>query len=317
MIIKNSLSVVTSRMGVIFKVLIYDVIILAILGGAGYLFLRPYIDTVVSEITSTGLIEKFLEFIGHIFTDASALGTLSECGHYQEVVDALAEVNSLFSSNALTPAYFILAIVFVLGIFLLNLKNVPVAEIIANYMDSNSSDSFMTSYIRNFGRSALYSLLYTIISIILDVIIFSLVLSGLASVVELDLIVFLIIEASLMLIITIKILITCGWLPHMIIKKECPLKALWRGIKGIFGDLRPMFGLVLGYVVISWMAIALSISTTLGLALLLILPLIFLWLRAIELVRYYDVHSLPYYTNDQNVVHAKVDVIDITIDHED
>ena len=317
MIIKNSLSVITSRLGVIFKVLLYDIVILALLGGAGYLFLRPYIDTVLNEMSSIGVVEKFLEFLGHLFSDASALGTLNECGHYQALVGALGEVGELLTSNTFTPAYIIMFTVFVLGMFLLNLKNVPATEIISNYMNCNSSDSFLTSYIRNFGRSALYSLLYTIISLVLDVVIFYLVLGALASVVKLNLFVFLLIELGMVLIITLKILITCGWLPHIIVKKECPLVALGKGIKGIMGDLWHMSGLIIGYVFISWLVIALAISSTLGLALLFVLPFLFLWLRSIELVRYYDVHSLPYYTNDQNVVQAKVDVIDITINQED
>lgn len=317
MIIKNSLSVITSRLGVIFKVLLYDVVILAILGGTGYLFLRPYVDTVVSEISSIGIVEKFVEFLGHIFSNASALGTLNDCGHYQALVVALEDVRALFASNTFTPAYLIMFIMFVLGLFLLNLKNVPATEIISNYMNCNSSDSFVTSYIRNFGRSALYSLLYTVISLVLDAVIFYLVLGALASVVQLNLFVFLLIELGMILIITLKILITCGWLPHIIVKGECPLVALAKGIKGILGDLWHMLGLIVAYVIISWLVIALAISSTLGLALLFVLPLLFLWLRSIELVRYYDVHSLPYYTNDQNVVHSKIDVIDITIDKED
>jgi hypothetical protein len=191
---------------------------------------------------------------------------------------------------------------------LVSFANIVCSDIINNFMNSNSRFGFISNFIYNLARSALYGLLYMVTYLpatALGLVIVYFVGYGMAKGGALLLalpvctLLFLIIQSAVQTVFA-------GWLPAIVAEKNNIAKALVVGPK----KLLPHFGycwmsmfvaFFLGYVFV-----AICTITTFGIGFIIAFPTAVVFVKILELVLYYNASGYKFYETDKVVTEDSI-----------
>ena len=197
------------------------------------------------------------------------------------------------------------AIIMILGEFLLGLANIPVKECLYGYMGSWSRLGFTGCYIKNLGKSVRFSLIRLLLVLPLDVIF----LAGLGGVVYLFRLYptwamfspFLMVLV-MMLYISLRFIVFGGWSCSIIVKD----KGIFEGLRNGIHSYNKAFGRVLGISMTNTLLIialnVLAVMLTASVGLFLTVPFSILYLYTSSMVAYFYTNGLRFYIDKNKII---------------
>lgn len=304
---KQAGSILISNFSLTFKVFLYIVVITLIVAAIAVGIFAPIMNLFLSGEAVGTIISDFTDHAnGFIKGSASLYDTFSLL---KDDVGNL--INYIISLNWFIPALVTIVIfIYLLYLFLFTLSSMPIADIINNSMASNLKYGFLSNFALNFRRSVRYSLAKIIVFFPIDLCILG-VLVGLGYGIY-----FLISQVQILgylglgLMLTIGLVLasirqTCfsGWIPRLIFH---PDEGIFKSLKNSFKFVKPDFGkLMLLYACIYFCLYFLVTVVglfTFGLMSFMAPSISYVTLRIVELVSYYKINKLKFYTDSVTVV---------------
>ena len=299
---KHSFHVFVDNFSVVYKQLLYRLVVLVISGLICWAGVYPFIKTFIDSEQLNTIIEGTKGFVTNLLNgEINELATIS-----QDVKTAYAGFMELFNtklSQAILSGLLILLITLISKWFM-GLGNYATASIINDKMALRAKQPFFSTLIRNLKNAAIYNAIYVPLSVLFDLVIvvamFFLFFTLLTHVVYFFICLFLFVLA-VVFAITFKMTVTTDWLPALIRGKMKQGAA----IKYTFSRKnKKTFNVMSNFAVIVLIVFALNMAAlllTLGVGLLLTIPSSYVIIICFEFVNYYDREEIKY-SIDKNTI---------------
>ena len=303
---KHTFHVFVDNFSVIYKHLLYGLIVTAIGIGLCCAVIVPAINNIMGTAQYVTLMDKVTALwadVSNLETDNLHTSFLEFRGAFKDFLRMLG--NDKAGMFALCAV--LLCVVFLVYRFLMGLGNYTAGALINDKMTLQANSPFIVTMIKNLGRASLYSVIYAPVSFVYEVIsvmfIWALFFRWLRF---LPILVKIFLFATLLIgLVAVKLAFTVNWLPSLIHGKQNNRKAIVNnftqgsnGFASVFSNL-----LVLTFIIIAINVAA--ITFTFGAGLLLTIPASYVMLIAFEFVTYYASHSLKYFIGGGAVVGPK------------
>ena len=286
---KHSFHVFVDNFSVIYKQLLYRLVVLLISGIICWAGVYPFIKTFINSAQLNTIIESVREFASNLLNGrVDELPTISE-----RVREAYAEFMELLNTK-LTEACLsglLILLITVVSKWFMGLGNYATASVINDKMALRAKQPFMGTLIRNLKNASIYNAIYVPLSTLYDLIVvvamFFLFFTLLNHIMYFIICLFLFVLA-VTLAITFKMTVTSDWLPALIrgkMKHGAAIKYTFSR-KG-----KNTFNVMSNFAVIVLIVFALNMAAvmlTLGVGLLLTIPSSYAIIIAFEFVNYYD-----------------------------
>lgn len=311
----NAIKITFSRISLVFKVMLYDIIIVGIMAAICAGVLLPQFSEVGGEIANLAIGEGIIADI-NLWLD----GAIKLSDVFAGFGADINQVIAIIGSKLLSFAFIIIVVAVLIAKFLIGLRTLPTYDIVNSYMTESSNYYFLGNLTHNLGRSAKFSGLQMLFGIPCDIAILVIVYFGagllfsLVGVLGLPLLVLLVV-----CLFAFRNTIFYFWIPSVVQGKSI-VRAFAKSVKLAFKHFSDIFLTQITYLLFVVALIMVCIMTTFGAGLLLAVPLLFVVLIAMKLAKYYDVNKLPYYVTMDKVVTPsvveEVEVVDTTSDYE-
>ena len=299
---KHSFHVFVDNFSVVYKQLLYRLIVLLISGIICWLGVYPFIKTFIDSAQFNTITEGTKEFITNLLNgQMNELQSLSE-----KVQTAYAELIELFNTK-LTEAILsglLLLLIILVAKWFMGLGNYATASVINDKMALRAKQPFFGTLIRNLKNASIYNAIYVPLSVLFDLIVvvamFFLFFTLLNHIVYFFICLFLFVLA-VVFAFTFKMTMTCDWLPALIRGKmkhgEAMKYAFARKNKNTVNVMSNFAVIVLIVFALNMAALIL----TLGVGLLLTIPSSYSIIISFEFVNYYDREEIKY-SIDKNTI---------------
>ena len=311
----NAIKITFSRISLVFKVMLYDIIIVGIMAAICAGVLLPQFSEVWGEIANLAIGEGIVADI-NLWLD----GAIKLSDVFAGFGADINQVIAIIGSKLLSFAFIIIVVAVLIAKFLIGLRTLPTYDIVNSYMTESSNYYFLGNLTHNLGRSAKFSGLQMLFGIPCDIAILVIIYFGagllfsLVGVLGLPLLVLLVV-----CMFAFRNTIFYFWIPSVVQGKSI-VRAFGRSVKLAFKHFSDIFLAQITYLLFVVALVMVCITTTFGAGLLLAGPLLFVVLIAMKLAKYYDVNKLPYYVTMDKVVTPsvveEVEVVDTTSDYE-
>lgn len=299
---KNSFHVFVDNFSVVYKHLLYKLIILAVSIGLYAAALYPFLKELTDSVAYKNVFDGLKQFIENFLNGRTE--ALSESA--EKIKNGIKGVADLISQNTADLALSAIAIIVVHFIekFLTGLGNYAMAAVINDRMALRAKSSYTLTLVRNLKEAALYNIMYVPISMVYDLgvscVMFFVLFKALFFLpVLLQIFLFV---TCMVLAISLKMTLTADWLPALISGKmkhgEAFLYTFSRKGKGtasVFSNFLVLVLLIFGLNVAAFIC-------TLGVGLFLTIPGSYILLVAFEFVNYYDRNELKYFTDKNTII---------------
>lgn len=287
---------------VVYKQLLYRLIILLISGAICWAGVYPFIKTFIDSSHLNALVEGVKGFISNLLQGKT--GELEELS--ASVQTAYAGLIELLNTK-LTQAVLSVLLVLLITIaakWFMGLGNYATASVINDKMALRANQPFLGTLIRNLKSAAIYNAIYVPLSVLYDLLVvvamFFLFLMLLNHIFYFFICLFLFVLV-VMFALTFKMTVTTDWLPALIrgkMKQGAAMKYTFSR-KG-----KNTFNVMSNFAVILIIVFALNMAAfllTLGVGLLLTIPSSYVIIICFEFVNYYDREEIKY-SIDKNTI---------------
>ncbi len=301
MLYKNTFKLMFSNASLIWKLLIYFIVALAFVLGLMFVVSLPIYEVLVAEGFFEAISDTYFDFITSLnlkvlFENISLLSTMFVqiiIGNFTKLV---------------VPIIAFLFVSIILGGFVFNLYQMPTAGVLNIYMNSNVKQGFMTNFFGTIKRNLAFGGMYLITLLPLDLGIFALLVYALRLFKLNGIILVLapfILIVGFTLLQSLKLTLTCGWVPAMVTKN----KGVITGLKGNFIVAKRRFWQTFGnafVLVVTLIFInVFGCLCSFGVALIITIPLSFLLTSIFGMVAYYMSIGQRFYVDPYNVIAPK------------
>lgn len=300
---KQTFHVFVDNFSVIYKQLLFRLIVTVISGVICALGVYPFIKELIDSQQLNSLFDGLKTFATSFLN--GEVNSLSEIS--QSIQAAYAEFMELLQTKLtqIALSILLLLLIFVISNWFTGVCNYATASVINDKMALRAKQPFLVTMIRTLKESAVYNAIYVPLSIVYDIAVgvamFFLLFYLLSSIIYFFICLFLFVIAIVLSVI-IKMTFTCDWLP-----------ALIRGKKGQLGAFKYTFSqkgkgtlsVASNFVVITLLIFAVNVGAallTLGAGLLITIPSSYVIIICFEFVNYYDREGLKYFIDDNTVV---------------
>jgi len=298
---KHATSIAFSNFALVYKILLYLAVVTLIVAALASLILIPIFKNFIQGEQFLTLASKLPESIEK-FMDGS-----------QNIADTLDQLKVGITDLVkfvLSSGGFIAAVVcsclFISLLFriLMTLCQLPVTDILNNFMSSNLKYGFLSNFAFNFRRSVYYSLANNLIMLPVNIVLFAILFFlgwGLFELIRFFM--FPIIFVLAILLYTVRQTCFAGWLPRLVYHPE---EGVWTALKNSFESViknrkELMMAYSTTFFIMYSMLAAFSIFTF-GIALFVLPAFCYVILRTVELVVYYKNNSLKFYSDQLTIV---------------
>ncbi len=303
---KHTFHVFVDNFSLIYKHLLYGIIVVAIGVGLSCAVILPTINNIMGTAQYSSLTES----IEALWADVSNLNT--ELLHddltvFRTAIKDFLRMLGTDKAGILWLCFALLIVVYLIFKFLIGLGNYTTGALINDKMTLQANSPFIVTMIKNLGKASLYNAIYVPVSFVFDVLstvfIWALFFRWLRFIPILAKI--FLFTTLLIGLITVKMTFTVNWLPSLIHGKQNNRKAIannflrsGNGIASVFSNFLVIIFVILGLNVA-------AIMFTFGAGLLITVPASFVMLISFEFVTYYDANGLKYFISGGVVVGPK------------
>jgi len=300
MLYKNSLKILFSNFNIVWKSIIYFLLVFS--GSAFLIYLC--INPVYKLMVQNGIIEEFLEIYTDFLTSLNFLELCKSVGVLGDklfgvIVENISKIWLNFTGVALTILF--------LSVYLNNLTIMPMCNSLHYYMGSMNKHGYYSSYFDVFKKNLLAQLVYFIVSLPVKALIcFAIVMtlklfdiSWIWSILG-----FFILVILWICLEAFKYTLFAGWMPTMVIMNYGVFKALRVSVKNAFRQFPRMFGNAVGIVLTQLCVYVLGVFTFF-VGLIVIIPAGYLLYSSYGMVATYENQGMRFYVDIYNVVTPK------------
>lgn len=298
---KYSLSILFSNMGFVLKVLLWVVICALVVAAIGCAVLIPTVNALADD----GAVSESYGAIGDEI--ASFLdGNVSMGGFMRNIASALdAFVAAVLASQGLfTALVFIFIGLYILYVFLVGICYYPIAYAANQLMSSNMRIGLASSIAMNLKKAVRFSAARLTVTVPIDAIVTAVVCGiafGLWDVIG----VFALTIALAFGVFgfSARATVVAGWLPRLLFNRDENIyTAFSRSLRGVKLNFK---GLIKAFVITyfaTYMLVATCAVPTFGLIAIVVPSINYFLVRLIELVGYYKMNGMSFYTDAVTVV---------------
>ncbi len=299
---KHSFHVFVDNFSVIYKQLLYRLVVLIVSGAICAAGVYPFIKTLIDSAQFNTLVEGVKGFVSNLLNgQVTELASLSE--KVQTAYSELIELLNTKLTQAVLSGLLLLLIV-IISKWFTGLGNYATASVINDKMALRAKQPFLGTLIRNLKTASIYNAIYVPLSVLYDLLIvvamFFLFFTLLNSVLYFFICLFLFVLA-VVFAITVKMTFTSDWLPALI-RGKMPQGA---AMKYTFSRKnKNTFNVMSNFAVIVLIVFALNSAAlllTFGVGLLLTIPSSYAIIICFEFVNYYDREEIKY-SVDRNTI---------------
>lgn len=300
---KYSISLLFSNMGYVLKIFLWVLLTMLITACIGAAILIPVFDALAVEPqVATAYGELSGEVNAFLDGGVSIRSFITEAGK-----DCLMLIRAVGDAGGLVAALVIcLIFLYALYTFLVTLSYYPTSYAIDKLMSSNMRIGLASSAALNFRQALKFALCRLLISLPIDIallVVGALLFAGLF--IGIGIFAFPVMLVIIIAVLGLRACFFAGWLPRLLfVKGESYYTSFGRSLRSVKVNIK---GLMKAFTITFFASIAL-ISTmaipTFGLVVVVIPAINYFLFRAIELVGYYKMNGLSFYTDAANVVNT-------------
>lgn len=300
---KHTIHVLIDNFKVTYKLLVYQLIVLAVTIGLGAAIIVPFINS-LEDVTAyvnltTAFNDMFSEALG------GELGNLA--AHFTAIRESFAELLRYLGENPdslVLSAVGMVVLLLVRG-FLISLGNYTAGALINDKMSMQADSHFVMTMIKNLGKASLYSVIYAPLCFVYDVIcigvLYLLFFVALIEFIPLMITLFLFV-VFMVLLIGLRMTLTSDWLPALVCGKKKMGGAMAYAILRDSGNSGSVFSFYASSAVAVMAINVLAAIGTFGAALIITIPLSYLYLLCYQFVTYCDNNEIKYFTDKRTIV---------------
>ena len=305
---RNAIHITIDNFSSVFKLLLYSILTGAVFMSLSYLIVRLGLDGIISGSPTKAVAQLIREFF-------DALILRNPEWNYDDFNSKFAEAFASFkaliydSTGAIVVSFIGVAIMYLLSRFINGLGRFAVAGTMNDRMSTFSRTRFGSSYFKNIGKGALYQVIYVPLIFVYDAL--SLVLCwfcffyipGLLSING-----WVSVLLSISLTMTaiacfeaLKMTLISAWIPA-IVSDDKRVTLAFRasfGAKKHFGRRFASFLIAVYLIIVINVIFALC---TFGSALLVTVPLSFVFLLSLQFVQYYEDNNKKYFISSRTIM---------------
>lgn len=299
---KHTINVLIDNFKVTYKLLIYLLIVAAVSIGISAAIIVPFINS----LSGVSAYNQLMTAFGDMF-DEIIHGNLNNLStSFSDIGESFSALMEYLSEHPGDLALSItgLLVVVLIRRFLVGLGNYTAGSLINDKMAMQANSPFTATLIKNLGKASLYSVTYLPISFIYDaacvVVLYFLLFVALGSLpVIINIFLFVVLMVLLM---GVKMLFTTDWLPAAI----CGKQSVAGGLRYSFARRSGGSGSVYSFYATSAVAIlainVLGFISTFGAAIIITVPLSYLYLLCYQFANYCDNNDIKYFTDKRTIV---------------
>ena len=294
MLVRHSLSLTLSNMQLVFKVLLY-VLIVCIIGAAVFITIaEPIFSSIGESVNVTESLTHFLD--GIISGDGSVFdGIVNSVNHFAET-----------HPNEIVDIVGLIIVLFFVMKLLLALVTCPSAYVINNKMATNFTEGFFHSVMMVGWKGVLTALVYTLISTPIDVIIIGgAFFLGRWLVLGIGLFGMIFAIVLALLLLTIRMSIMGQWVAVLINEKLDFSLQFKRAFKQGFKYMHKVFPAMLTLNLAIFGVVTTTLIPTFFIIPVVMMPVALIAFTVIHLITYYMVNERDYYIDERVIKNAK------------
>lgn len=300
MIIKHSTSIFISRFGLVYKIVLYFLIVCLVVAAISIAIIAPSLTEIFGEMGVSECLSHFGAGFDKLFHGNGDF--LEEFRIAAECAADLGGVWSEYRSQVILCAVTAVVALFV-TVFLLSVSFLPFSDIIANFMSSKSDYGFLSNLVVNAGSAVRYALLYTFTIFVVSLGIFALSMWILVKLVgEIGIFGVTVAYLVLNLLLALRSALIAGWLPAVVVEKCGVAKGFSVGLRAIGKHFPRAFWTFFFLNLIAASVIPLFGLFTFGIGFVIAIPSAYIIYRIAELVLYYDAKGYRYYLDERTVI---------------
>ena len=303
---KHIINVLIDNFRVTYKLLVYLLIVI-----------------LISVVLSAAIIVPFFGRLDNVEYFQNIIATINEAidgllngtgdplsGYIQQISDNFNELLQYLANNPADLVLSSLALIFVTLIrrFFIGIGNYTAGALINDKMAMQANSSFTGTLIKNLRRSCLYSVIYMPLSFIYDVacvmVLYAILFMAIKPPIMLAIFLF---AVFMILLMGVKMMFTADWLPAVI----CGKKSVVGGFKYSFlregGNSFSVYSFFASSTVGILAFNVLAAIGTFGAALIITVPLSYLYLLCYEFVNYCDANKIKYFTDKRTIVKPELE----------
>lgn len=300
---KNAFSILITKFGLVYRIILYVLIVILIITAIGLCFLLPTLNNIKTDEYLIDCYNGAVEAVEG-FTENEE----SFKNSFELLRDNVYNAYDYIRENTSTTANLILMILvlFILYRFAITLCYVSISDINKEFMTSNLRYSFLANFIKNFRLALNFSLGYAAIFIPIDFalsMIVVLIVMGLFPVI--GIFAFSVAMVAGIYIFALRMTLMSGVLPFMLMEKETNFfKALKKSMPMIKYNFRGFLrNIILALIVYVTLTTSCAISTA-GVIPILSVAMFTIFTRILELCYYFRYKRTKYYIDFNTVVDA-------------
>ncbi len=298
--LKHSFNILLSRYTLIFKTMIYVLLVTAVAVGVMVSIMSPGMDPLFNDIQNAGIVTTttgtLMQMLLRNISYSDGMDVLSNC------YNTLMGIVHTYRNEMLT-FYVLSSIVLVVYRLLITMTSIPIASSVNKYMGSSVHTKFVNDIAENFWVSFKYSFFATIINRIINTGLgFMTYYMIMSTVKEWGIFAFTVSIFVLILLLSIKYTLFISWVPGIVVEKKKVLPALLDSIKGAKKYFKIGFFSSLVLYLTSMAVTVLFGAATFFIFVPIIAVAVMILLRIIELVCYYQINAKRYYIDHSNII---------------
>lgn len=300
---KNSVSILFSNIGYVFKLIVWILICVALAVGLGAAILIPIWNTLAATTNAAAHLSVIANWLEQVWTGALNMRAAAE-NIVPEVIECFYSLNT--NPGALAGLLIGICFVYAFYCFMRGLSFYSLSDIINNLMSQNMRYGLASNMALNLRKNALFSLCRLAVSFPIDIVFIivftsvSLVFYQLIGLFTLPIILILSV-----LFCSLRAILFSGWLPRMLYHPEERIFPAFRRslvyVKHNFTDLFKAYAIIF---TLFYLVTYICTVPTGGLTILVIGPTHYFLLRTVELIGYYKAKGLSFYTDGSTVVNT-------------
>lgn len=309
--VKNVTSILFSKFSLVFKMMVFLLILTFVLAILGSAFFLPILKGLRKDLQDLHVISVVTDYIKAILKGENSAET------YNVLINTFHEISELskkWDNNIIASVVILVFIIFLFAVFYY-MAYYTVGDILYAFMSSNSKYGFTSNYVYNLKKSFSFAIIYAPVIILYYSLSF---IAGLAlslwigkSSAMIGLQVFLFLAFA---VLALRRTLFVYWIPNMVIDGKSTIVALNTNFRQLKGKFLRIFGeyyvVYLSFVVLSFLV---SIFTA-GVGIIFVYVISWLVMQIMDNVEFYNLKGKKYYIDEQTVVDPKMKYKDAVIE---
>ena len=304
---RNAIHITIDNFASVFKLLLYTLLAGAIFTSLSYLIVRYGLDGIITGSPTKAIAELIKGFFSAIGTgDAAAINDFY--ANFSAAFDEFKELVS-HSTGAIAGTMVGVAVIYLVSRFVNGLSRIAVAGTMNDRMSTFSRTSFASSYFKNIAKGALYELAYVPFIFLYDILMVFICWFAFFEIPALLSIhgwisLFLSMALTLTAIAgleALKMTLISAWIPGFIADD----KKVYQAFRDSFRAKNHFSRRYASYLIAVYLIIVMNVLfgvCTLGSALLVTIPLSFVFLLALQFVQYYEDNKKKYFISSRTIM---------------